>query len=264
MEPFAIANLKPRAFIKMKIKVRPAFFDCELLPGIFRVGALLFLLAVAALPLPAQTNAPRPALPANRYLFLVETSRSMQRRADGVLRVMEDLIGSGIGGQLRRGDTIALWTYNSDLYAGRFPLQHWTPDTQKTVAVRILSFLKQQPYEKQATLQKALLVMDKVIKNSEFITVILISDGDQLMQGTPFDEQINNLYKLWDKEQQKARMPFVTVLRATKGKMTHFSVTSAPWPVDMPPLPSELLIAATNLPPKTVAAGKTNSASPGV
>src|SRR5882724_3612268 len=246
----------------MKTKVRPAFFSWRFPIGIIQFVALGFLLAGS--PLSAQTNAPKPTFPANRYLIIVETSHAMKSRADGVLKAMEDLIGSGIGGQLRRGDTIAVWTYNAELHAGLFPLQQWTPETQKTVAVRILSFLKEQPYEKQAVLQKTLMTMDKVIKNSDFITVILISNGDQLMQGTPFDEQINNLYKVWNKEQQKAHMPFVTVLRATRGKITHFTLTSAPWPVDIPPLPSELLIAATNSPPKLAAESKTNSAPPAV
>jgi hypothetical protein len=191
---------------------------------------------------------------------MIETSRAMKSRSEGVNKVMEDLIGSGIGGQLRRGDSIAVWTYNSELYAGRFPLQQWTPETQKAVAVRILGFLKDQTYEKSASLQKSLLAMDRVIKNSEFITIILVSDGSQQVAGTPFDAQINNLYKSWDKEQQKARMPFVTVLQAIKGKITHYTVTSAPWPVEMPPLPNELLFATTNSPPKTDT--KTNAAPP--
>jgi hypothetical protein len=36
-------------------------------------------------------------------------------------------------------------------------------------------------------------------------------------------------------------MPVVTVLRAKHGVVTDFSVNPSPWPVDMPPLPAELL-----------------------
>src|SRR5580765_6426328 len=94
-------------------------------------GVALLFLACSLLPVAAQnTNAPKPTLHENRFLFMIETSRAMKSRSEGVNKVMEDLIGSGIGGQLRRGDSIAVWTYNSELYAGRFPLQQWTPETQ--------------------------------------------------------------------------------------------------------------------------------------
>src|SRR5207245_3395193 len=63
------------------------------------------LLAMVALtgslfPASSQTN---PASPANRYLFIVETSRSMQRRSAGMLAAVQQLLNSGIGGQLKHG-----------------------------------------------------------------------------------------------------------------------------------------------------------------
>src|SRR5258706_5882436 len=141
----------------------------------------------------------------------------MQRRAVGTLKALQDLLASGMGGQLRRGDTLGVWTYNQDLKAGNFPLQRWTPETHRSVAIQILNFIKEQKYENKASLDKVLPPMEGVIKDSQFITVILISDGDQKILGTPFDDPINQFYKLWRGEQQAARMPFITVLRARNG-----------------------------------------------
>jgi hypothetical protein len=59
------------------------------------------------------------------------------------------------------------------------------------------------------------------------------------MAGTPFDDQINQLYKNWRAEQQKARMPLVTVLRARRGTVIGYTVTPSPWRVEMPPWPPE-------------------------
>jgi hypothetical protein len=67
--------------------------------------------------------------------------------------------------------------------------------------------------------------------------VILVSDGEQKIQGTPFDDQINKLYGSWFNEQQKSKMPIITVLRGSQGHWTDFSVNAAPWPLEMPPLP---------------------------
>ena len=91
------------------------------------LAGLLLVAALAPCPLRAQTNTAKAAPPSNRCLLIVETSRSMQRRADAVLKTVQDLLTSGLSGQLRQGDTLGLWTFNEDLYAGRFPLQTWSP-----------------------------------------------------------------------------------------------------------------------------------------
>src|SRR6266404_7021743 len=210
--------------------------------GCFTRTCLLAMLALTTSPFPAvsQTNSTPPA---NRYLLIIETSHSMQRRSDGMLAAVQQLLNSGIGGQLKRGDTLGVWTYNQDLYPGRFPLQHWSPETQRTVTDLVVSFLQQQKLEKQSTFVPVLPALEGLVKNSPFLTVIVVSVGDQKIQGTPYDDQINALYASWELEQQKARMPLITILRAKAGKFTDFSVNAAPWPVEMPPLPKELFIA---------------------
>ena len=87
------------------------------------LAGLLLVALLAPCPLRAQTNTARALPPSNRCLLIVETSRSMQRRAEAVLKAVQDLLTSGLNGQLRQGDTLGLWTFNDDLYTGRFPLQ---------------------------------------------------------------------------------------------------------------------------------------------
>ncbi|MEY2429693.1 MAG: hypothetical protein QOJ40_2578 [Verrucomicrobiota bacterium] len=204
------------------------------------IGSLALLLALSIpLRLPAQTNRPAVSGPSNRYLLIMDTSRAMQARADAAVQAAQDLLVSGMGGQLRQGDTIGVWTYDQELKAGKFPLQVWTPETHRAVGKRILQFLSEQKYEKRASLDKVLPAMQDLIKESKFITVILISDGGQKIHGTPFDDLINRFYKLWRAEQRAAHMPFVTVLRARDGVITDHTVNSAPWPIEVPPLPAE-------------------------
>ena len=189
--------------------------------------------------LDAQTT-PTPS-PSNRYLLVVDTSRAMQTRAAGVQKAVQDLLASGLSGQMRRGDTLGVWTFNSELYKGQFPLQKWSPETKAEIILHVISFLKTQKYEKRANLDKVLPTLDQIVRGSEFITVILVSDGDEKIRGTPFDARINGYYDLWRDQQRKAQMPILTVLRAGGGRITHFAMNTAPWPVEMPPLPSAIL-----------------------
>src|SRR5438094_8071016 len=129
----------------------------------------------------AQTNT---SPPGNRYLFVVETSRSMQSRSEGTLRAVQQLLNSGMGGQLRRGDTLGVWTYNDTLFAGKFRLQLWSPETHASTVANVVGFLQQQTYEKNGRLEKVLPALDRVIKDSPFLTIILVSGGEQEIHGT--------------------------------------------------------------------------------
>jgi hypothetical protein len=208
----------------------------------FELGALLVgLLCFLPFGVPAQTNLS--VLSSNRYLLIVETSRSMEGRGSGTLQAIHQLLASAMRGELRKGDSFGIWTYNSQLYTGRFPIQYWSPETQKSIVQKAMVFLQAQTCEKTGNLELVLPTLERVAKNSQLLTVILVSDGEQKIRGTGFDEQINKLYDHWRTEQTKAKMPFITILRSFAGQWTNFTVNPAPWPVEMPPMPKSLEVA---------------------
>jgi hypothetical protein len=187
----------------------------------------------------AQTNRATSSSYSHRCLFIFDTSRSMERRVDGAQQTVVNLLSSGLNGQLHPRDTLGVWTYNEDLYSGRFPLQEWGPDARKKVPSTVTSFLVSQKFEKQAHFAKVLPPLQRLATNSTLLTIILISSGEEELHGTPFDQQINATYAQWREQQAKNRMPFVTLLRVVKGKMTAYAATAAPWALDVPPLPPE-------------------------
>jgi hypothetical protein len=206
-------------------------------------GLLAGLLLVACLshcPLWAQTNAVKATSSSRRWLLVVETSKTMQGRMDAMLGTVQELLLSDLDGQLQAGDTLGVWTFNEDLYAGLLPLQRWSPQTRKDITLRMVTFLRAQKYEKLARFNKVVPTLNHVIKDSEFITVILISSGDGKIQGTPLDDRINEYFDQWRKQHQKARIPFVIVLRATNGQLADYSLNTPPWPLQMPRLVSAM------------------------
>ncbi|MGA2657384.1 MAG: hypothetical protein ABSH34_07670 [Verrucomicrobiota bacterium] len=190
-----------------------------------------------ALMMGASPLAGEPAGSSSRYLVIVDTSRSMRHRSKAMLQTVQDLLSTGMQGELKGGETLGLWTFNQDLYTGRFPLQVWSPEEQTAIAQRALGFLKAQACEKQPSLEKVIPALENVVKDSELITVILISAGDAKMRGTPFDDPINDYYARWCNEQQNGQVPLVTVLRARNGKMIRCSVRPAFGSVEFPPWP---------------------------
>lgn len=203
------------------------------------LAGLLVLGGVTQCPLRAQTNASKAAHAPDRYLLVVETSKSMQRRADAVLGSVGDLLGSGLNGQFRDGGTLGVWTFNRGLSAGIFPLQTWSASAQKDITQRTITFLKGQKYGQRANFDEVAPALSRIIEASEAIIVILISSGDVKIRGTPFDDRINAAYLPFREQQQKTRMPFVTVLRARQGQFVDYIVNMPPWPLQVPRWPEE-------------------------
>ncbi len=214
-----------------------------------RFCAAWLLFAWLALPLGAQET-PSSPLPPGRFLFMVDTSLSMRARADGLLQTVEALLASGLDGRLRPGDSIGLWTFNQEVYAGRFPLQTWTPTTRTAVTANVLEFLRNQRYEKKTDLDQVLRKALPLVRGSQAITLVLFTDGEEPVRGTPFDDDINAVFRESRREQARVRMPFVTVLRAENRQFARHVVGLPPWRIQIPPLPiEEKAIAAAKSPP---------------
>lgn len=182
--------------------------------------------------------------PPGRYLLIVDTSFSMRRNAENLQNLVGNLVASGMSGELRAGDTLGLWTFSDQLQAGNFPLQRWTPQSRQSVARSVVEFLQRQRYEGKTQLDKVLGPMARVVRDSEKITVVLITDGEEKFNGTPFDAGINTAYRLNVSEQRRLRMPFVTVLRAQGGEFVSWKVSTPPWPVEFPEFPARAVVAA--------------------
>jgi len=193
----------------------------------------------------AQTNRATAANSGHRFLFIFDTSRPMERRVDGALQTVQSVLSSSLKNQLRSGDTLGVWTYNEDLYTGRLPLQEWAPATANKITSTVSAFLIGQKFEKQPHFYQVLPTLQRLVTNSMLLTIVLVSSGEDEVHGTPFDDQINTTYTQWRAQQEKNRMPFVTLLRVVQGKMTACAVTAAPWPLDVPPLPPEANVAQT-------------------
>jgi hypothetical protein len=218
-------------------------------------GAAL-LWALAALVLAAACcraeDAPPPAhRMENRFLFVIDTSSAMKSRTNGLLEAVSGLLGSGMKGQLREGDTIGLWTY-SDRLNTDFPMQVWSEPAKDDILHDVREHLEELVYAKRAHLEKALPAIVQAMAKSERLTVLLVFDGSDPVKGTPFDKDINELHKKYSREFKAAHAPFVTVLAARKGKVFDYTINypgSVVVPLTADPLPPP----KTNAPPPVAA-----------
>jgi len=217
---------------------------------------LLFLIALfvaifstrnmaAPTPPPARTNTVAP----ERFLVIVETSAPMQKRAENVQKALGSVISSGLSGAMASGSTIGLWTFTDKLTTGQLPLQLWTPVTRQRVALTMVQFLQQLKHEKNPRLATAWEAATNIIAQSERITVLLITSGNEPLVGTPFDAAITESFIKNADVQRKQNMPFLTILRAVRGEIVAYAVNMPPWPLEVPEYPDGFKPAPPTPPP---------------
>jgi hypothetical protein len=138
-----------------------------------------------------------------------------------------------LNGEIHQGDLVGIWTFNEVVYQELFPTQIWSQPTQLAFAVRLRMFADPELYQRRARLDKVVPEMLKVVASTDSVTIILVSTGEGIMQGTPFDEQINSAWKEWHDELDGIHMPLQTVLGAANGKLTAWIMTPAPRSIDL-------------------------------
>lgn len=214
------------------------------------LGAGIFLIFTA----PAQ---PTTNLVNGRYLLIFDTSSAMKKLVPATQNAVERLFFSMMDGQLRPGETIGVWTFSRKLRAGKFPLQYWLPQNAAMIASNITNFVRRQRYSSSTHFDAIMPDVNKLVQNSERLTVLIFCDGKEEIKGTPFDDGINGIFKRDQRALRKANQAFIVVLRSQFGRYVGYTVNSTiarviypefP-PLPSPPSPLPAAPAKTNSPP---------------
>lgn len=202
-------------------------------PGKTRALLLLVLLALmggfphafrsqAALAPPAEMD-PN----GERFLFIVDMSEDMESLQPATEAALYEMIGGGLFGQMRSGDTFGLWTFNKETFAGRFSMKVWDQRRAVQQATVAAAFISGLTYEKSSNLKSVTTQLRSVIHAVSNVNIILISDGRSAMDGTPLDKAINADYKAKKRDRSRAKQPFITSLIARDGWIIDHSVVIA-------------------------------------
>jgi hypothetical protein len=175
-----------------------------------------------------------------RVLLIFATSSAMKNRVEAVQKALDTMLATSLNGQLHAGDSMGVWTFNQDLRPGDFPLQSWDPDDAVKIAANIKKFIGEQHYVKSGRFEALQPLLNRVIVNSERLTVLIFCDGETKISGTPFDAGINQAFQDKLNNQKSAHQPFVIVLRSQLGKYVNCTMGFPPQPVTFsgfPPMP---------------------------
>ena len=191
------------------------------------------------------------AAPEERWLFIFDTSTLMKKRLPAVETEIKNIFNSSLEGRLHAGDSLGVWTFDQELHLGQFPLTTWGPENAVTTATNLIAFLRRQHYAGETAFSALPPVLNRVIQDSERLTLVIFCDGSGAVNWTPYNDGINDAMRATLDERKKSRQPVVLVLRTQSGKYIGCTVNYPPAPLNVPPfppLPVEMKAVPTNAP----------------
>jgi hypothetical protein len=150
-------------------------------------------------------------------VFLVDASFSMADRAPSLRNTVHQFLLDGLQGELRRGDMVHLWTFSEQPNATVFRPRSWDPATSESLARQTFTLISRLRFEGQTRMDRLIPAMAKAAESAEAATFILLSDAEGRISGTPFDAELNALYRQRRREMRRNREAFVTCLVSQGG-----------------------------------------------
>jgi hypothetical protein len=176
------------------------------------------------------------APPPYRYLLLVDSSAGMSRSSAVTRDAMFQLVLSAFDGRVKPGEQVGMWSFGPGLVTN-IPPQAWSEQSRADLANRVYRFLRDRSYSKTNSMAEVVEALNESAKASGKLTAFLVTDGATPVNGTPFDAQINKIFKEHAAGMRKAKKPFVIALLAYDGKFTTNSVTPGGRKIFIPPDP---------------------------
>jgi hypothetical protein len=178
----------------------------------------------------AQTNTP------GRWLLVFDTSPAMKARLPGTTAALKQFLDTSAGGELREGDSVAVWAYDKVLQRGQNPIE-WSPANAAAAGTNLAAWLERLPHLNISSLAALNPSLGRIVGGSERVTVVIFCDGQSPLNFTPYDDGINQNFRESLAERKKSRQPFVVVLRGQQGKYVGCTVNFPPAGISLPPFP---------------------------
>jgi hypothetical protein len=163
----------------------------------------------------------------SRFLLIFEMSSAQKKNLSTVRETLDKLLANNVQNELSPDDDLAVWTVDQDLHTGGFPLASWSPDDSTMYADRLDEFLGRQKYTRHATLAALQPLLNRVVKHSDRLTVLVFCDTQSRLLGTPYDAGVNEIITNATARAKGKIGPMILVLRAYHGEYIGCSVNRA-------------------------------------
>lgn len=144
--------------------------------------------------------------PSTRFLLIVDTSFSMSAKRPTTAAWIREVVGGGFQGQIRAEEQFEVWTFNERVDTTTFPILEWNPAESGRFAEVAARRILATKHEKRTLYSPIIETLQELEGNS---LVVLITDGDEKLSGTPFDAEVNKRFAADGVRLRQAKQPFM-------------------------------------------------------
>jgi hypothetical protein len=173
----------------------------------------------------------------SRWLLVFDASATMKKLLPGTEAALKKFFTTGADGQIQPGDSIAVWVIDQQIN-GQFPTFTAGATNAGMMVTNLVRFLHRQPCLAPSHLAVLQSPLNRVVAGSRRLTVILFTDGQSDIAGTPYDDGVNQTFRDVQADRRKNQQPVVVVMRSQFGKFTGCTLGFPPADISYPPFPA--------------------------
>lgn len=161
------------------------------------------------------------------YLFLIDNSVAFERYRDRAEKEFFGLLASGLQGRFAPGTCFTIWTFNESVETKGFPIIEWQPDQSLAIANYAADYLRHLEPAGNSRWRPALVAAFSAIKSLPHLTLIILTDGHRSIEGTPYDDKINEVYRKFALAFHEDSRAFITTLVGQNHQIVGAAVNAA-------------------------------------
>lgn len=218
-----------------------------------RAGWLALLLVLGGPPAVPAANAQQ----SGRFLLIFETTPAMKKNLPELRQMLGRLFASNLQNEMQPDDDLAVWTVDEKLHTGTFPLASWSPSDAEMYTDRLDDFLAGENFTRHADLAAIQPLLNRVVKGSDRLTILIFCDSHSRLLGTPYDSGVNDTITNTAAHAKNGPIPLILVLRAYHGqylgcsvnRTASLSIPNFPAPKPEPPPVTNKVVVIAPIPP---------------
>ncbi|MGZ8940381.1 MAG: VWA domain-containing protein, partial [Limisphaerales bacterium] len=224
----------------------------------------LHLILVALLGFASAFGAETLRRPQHNFLFIVDSSSSMEQRKPAAIKMVKDVIASRFDGQIEAGDSIDIWTYDTENNLRGFPPQIWTSTNAAQIIESATHYLQQYQFKGRSEFANVATDLNLLVPQTKSLLIVIITDGEQPFAGINLDLEINGYLAQKGKIGTQSKAPLLVSLAAINGIIRTWTAYFGEGSLALASLPGRKakLAAAPPVKEKTKPIVKTHSHEP--
>jgi hypothetical protein len=171
-----------------------------------------------------------------RFLLIFEMSPTLKKNLPSEQAMLDKLFVNNLQHELEVDDDLAVWTVDQTLHTGGFSMASWSPEDSTMYTDRLNEFLETQEFTRHASLAPIQPLLNRIVKNSERLTVLIFCDSRSRLLGTPYDSGVNGIITNMAARAKGGPVPLILVLRSYRGQFVGGSVNRSV-PLNFPAFP---------------------------